>query len=110
MLDEEEEEVEKVEKVEEEVVERQHEESLEMRLPSPGANHSFTLCIIFLPGRVEPSDADSRSVSVFWPHLNVHWVKSFELRKAVVKDRQQAVLPSSPRLKTGWFGFHGTVR
>ena len=53
MLDEEEEEVEKVEEEEEEeVVERQHEESLEMRLPSPGANHSFTLCIIFLPGRV----------------------------------------------------------
>ena len=49
MLDEEEEEV---EKVEEEEVERQHGESLEMRLPSPGANHSFTLCIIFLPGRV----------------------------------------------------------
>ena len=48
MLDEEEEEVEKVEEEEkEEVVERQHEESLEMRLPSPGANHSFTLCIIF---------------------------------------------------------------
>ena len=53
MLDEEEEEVEKVEEEEEEeVVERQHEESLEMRLPSPGANHSFTLCIIFWPGRV----------------------------------------------------------
>ena len=32
---------------EEEEVERQHEESLEMCLPSPGANHIFALCNIF---------------------------------------------------------------
>ena len=32
---------------EEEEEERQHEESLEMRLPKPGASHIFALCNIF---------------------------------------------------------------
>ena len=37
-------------KEEEEEEERQHEESLEMCLPKPGASHIFALCNIFCKG------------------------------------------------------------